>query len=194
MPTLKDILPIEDNRQDPQTWNKIHLFKQGDFWHAYDWSAWLICRVIFADDVRKYGLSYTPLKVKRLERTDIEGTYCNVGFPLKSLEKYVPVRDNFESDGDSHLIVSIKLPNPSVGKEVDYEMMNAAFHKWMETFEVKEKKGKKKLSDAIVPEPTPVASSGGMLAMILQYPLGERNGMENIRFIQQLKNTVASIL
>lgn len=193
MSTLKEILPIEDSRQDPQTWNKIHLFKQGDFWHAYDWSAWLICRVLFADDVRKYGENYTPLKVKRLERTDIEGTYCNVGFPLKSLEKYVPVRENFESDGDSHLIVTIKLPNPSVGKEVDYERMNTAFHKWMETFDVKEKKGKRK-KETVASKPEPVSSGGGLIAMILQYPLDERNGLENIQFIQQLKTMIASIL
>lgn len=39
MAKIADVLQIERNRTDKSEWNKIHLFKMGDFWRAYEWSA-----------------------------------------------------------------------------------------------------------------------------------------------------------
>lgn len=41
MAKLADILPIERDRQEPEKWNVIHLFKTGTFYSAYEWSACL---------------------------------------------------------------------------------------------------------------------------------------------------------
>ena len=42
MAKLSEVFNIERDRQDKDKWNKIHLFKMGDFYRAYEWSAWLI--------------------------------------------------------------------------------------------------------------------------------------------------------
>ena len=110
MAKLSEACDFDLNRQDPQTWNKIHLYKMGDFWRVYEWSAWLISTVTFNDEVRIRYSNRQPLAVTRMHRTDKEGTYCFVGFPIRSLDKFVPERKNFESADEKHLIITIELP------------------------------------------------------------------------------------
>ena len=194
MASLADVFQIENDRLKPEKWNKIHLFKMGDFWRSYEWSAWLIAVITYNDKVRMATRDRRPLQVTRMERTDVEGTYCFVGFPLKSIEKYIPTRDSFESadENDKHVVVTITLPQPADGSEVSYERLAEAFNKWKEGIEIKQKKEKKE-------KPVPVAqpttqTSGGILSLIMAYPLSERTAMENIQFIQTLKNQISAIL
>ena len=42
MAKIADVLTTEQNRQASGEWGKIHLFEMGDFYRAYEWSAWLI--------------------------------------------------------------------------------------------------------------------------------------------------------
>ena len=39
---LKEALEYEKNREEKSSWNKIILHQDGKFYHAYEWSAWLI--------------------------------------------------------------------------------------------------------------------------------------------------------
>lgn len=194
MASLADVFKIESDRQEPEKWNKIHLFKIGDFWRSYEWSAWLIAVITYNDKVRMATRDRRPLQVTRMERKDVEGTYCFVGFPLKSIEKYIPTRDIFESadENDKHVIVTITLPQPADGSEVSYERLAEAFNKWKEGIEIKPKKEKK---EKPVPAAQPTTQkSGGILSQIMAYPLSERTAMENIQFIQTLKNQISAIL
>ena len=98
MAKLEDVFAQEWDRSNPDGWNKIHLYKIGDFWRAYEWSAWLISVVTYNEKVRMTTKDRKPLHVTRMRRTDIDNaTYCFVGFPVKSVEKYIPERENFES-------------------------------------------------------------------------------------------------
>ena len=194
MASLADVFKIESDRKEPEKWNKIHLFKMGDFWRSYEWSAWLIAVITYNDKVRMATRDRRPLQVTRMERTDVEGTYCFVGFPLKSIEKYIPTRDSFESadENDKHVVVTINLPQPADGSEVSYERLAEAFNKWKEGIEIKQKKEKK---EKPVPAAQPTTqTSGGILSQIMAYPLSERTAMENIQFIQTLKNQISAIL
>ena len=65
MAKLADILPIERDRQDPEKWNVIHLFKTGTFYSAYEWSAWLTAVISFNDEVRMQTRERQPLAVTR---------------------------------------------------------------------------------------------------------------------------------
>lgn len=59
----------------------------GDFWRAYEWSAWLISVISYNDNVRMTTKDRKPIHVTRMRRTDIDNaTYCFVGFPVKSVE------------------------------------------------------------------------------------------------------------
>ena len=133
MAKLADILAIERDRQEPEKWNVIHLFKTGTFYTAYEWSAWLTAVVSFNDEVRKQTKSRMPLTVTRNAIASNEGeTFCKVGFPMKSVEKFIPVRTGFEAIDDNHLVITIPLPQPSDGTAVTYERLAEAVEKWKE--------------------------------------------------------------
>ena len=116
----------------------------GDFWRAYEWSAWLISVISYNDNVRMTTKDRKPLHVTRMRRTDVEdATYCFVGFPVKSVEKYIPERETFESVDDKHVVITIALPTPTNGSEVTFERLKEAVEKWKENYDIKVQKPKK---------------------------------------------------
>ena len=50
---LNDALENEKNRQERESWNKIYLHKDGKFFHAYEWSAWLIKAFVCTEGFQK---------------------------------------------------------------------------------------------------------------------------------------------
>ena len=193
MASLAEVFNTEIDRKEPEKWRKIHLYKMGDFWRAYEWSAWLIAVITYNDEVRMATKDRRPLQATRMNRTDIEGTYCFVGFPIRSLEKYIPTRENFEGIDDKHVIVTITLPQPTDGSEITEERLSEAFNKWKESIDIKQKKDKKEPQPAATVQPTPTPGSG-ILSQIMAYPLSERTAIENIQFIQSLKQQLSAIL
>ena len=195
MASLTEVFAIESDRATSDKWNKIHLFKMGDFWRAYEWSAWLISVITYNDAARQATKDRKPLHVTRMERSDIEGTYCFVGFPVRSLEKYIPTRENFESIDDKHVVVTITLPQPTDGSELNEDLLVTAVNQWREGIELKKKKKDKADSsadDSIAGNQHPTGN--GILSQIMAYPLSERTAIENIQFIQSLKQQLSTIL
>ena len=195
MASLTEVFAIESDRATSDKWNKIHLFKMGDFWRAYEWSAWLISVITYNDAARQATKDRKPIYVTRMKRTDIEGTYCFVGFPVRSLEKYIPTRENFESIDDKHVVVTITLPQPTDGSELNEELLVTAVNQWREGIELKKKKKDKADSsadDSMAGNQHPTGN--GILSQIMAYPLSERTAIENIQFIQSLKQQLATIL
>lgn len=193
MAKLEEVFVVEADRKEADAWNKIHLFKMGDFWRAYEWSAWLIAVITYNENVRQATKDRKPIHVTRMKRTDIDGTYCFVGFPVKSVEKYIPERENFENVSDKHVTITISLPQPNDGTTLSFERMNEAFEKWKDGIELTERN--KKDSKATVTTSQPQQPmGGGILSQIMAYPLSERTAIENIQFIQSLKQQLSAIL
>lgn len=193
MAKLADILSIERDRQEPEKWNVIHLFKTGTFYTAYEWSAWLTAVVSFNDEVRRQTKSRMPLTVTRNEIASSENeTFCKVGFPMKSVEKFIPARTGFEAIDDSHLVITIPLPQPNDGTDITYERLAKAVEKWKDEQPIKKAKEKQPSRQ----EPVAATSTGnvGIIAQILSYPLSERTPLENFQFISSLKQQIAQIL
>lgn len=206
MAKLADILPIERDRQEPERWNVIHLFKTGTFYSAYEWSAWLTAVIAFNDEVRMQTRERQPLAVTRNTIASAEGeTFCKVGFPIRSVDKFIPNRTDFTPIDDSHLTITIELPQPTDGSEVTYERLSDAFEKWKESQPIKKPKEKyetaPKTATATTPKPAPARPAitmtpgqSGLIAQIMAYPLDQRTPMENFEFISSLKQQIASIL
>ena len=198
MAKLADILTIERDRQEEGTWGKIHLFKTGSFYTAYEWSAWLTAVISYNDEVRMQSKTRMPLTVTRNAIASNEGdTFCKVGFPLKSVEKFIPQRTNFEAIDDNHLIITIPLPQPTDGSEITYERMAEAVEKWREAQPIKATKEKKPAADTAgmvaVTQSLPTGKAG-IITQILSYPLSERTPLDNIQFISSLKQQIVMIL
>lgn len=197
MAKLKEVFAIEDSREQRSEWNTVHLFKMGQFLEAYDWSAWLVSQVTFNDEVRMQTKDRMPIKVRRRKRTDIDGTYCTVGFPASSLDKYIPDRTDFKMEGDAHCIATITLPQATIDE------MRKQYTDWVNAQPVegpREKKQKLHTAD-VAAEPAQAAhtvqqlpAKAGILSQIMAYPLNASTPADNAAFIASLKQQIADIL
>ena len=211
MAKIADVLQTERNRQATTEWNKIHLFQMGDFYRAYEWSAWLIVAITYNDEVRKQSKDRKPLKLSHKQLANSEDTFCFVGFPIKSMEKFIPTRTGFESTENKHLIVTITLPQPTDGTEIDYERLNKAFTEWKTAIPVsnkediidengnprppKPKQNKNApATTAATQTETPSVARGGIISKILGYQLQDHTDIDNRMFIASLQQQIASIL
>ena len=200
MANLKEVFATEDSREQRGEWNTVHLFKMGGFLEAYDWSAWLISQVTFNDAVRMQTKDRMPIKVRRRKRTDIEGTYCTVGFPATSLDKYIPERTDFKMEGEAHCIATVTLPQSTIDE------MRKHYTDWVNAQPIegpKEKKKKTHTADAAAEpaqatqaaQPAPqLPAKAGILSQIMAYPLSASTPADNAAFIALLKQQIADIL
>ena len=214
MASLTEVFAIESDRATSDKWNKIHLFKMGDFWRAYEWSAWLIAVITFNDEVRMATKDRKPIAVTRIPMANSDETFCRVGFPLKSIEKYIPTRLNYEAEDDKHLVITVALTEPQDGTEVTYERLAEAVAKWKEAQPLKQPKDKKDSDPQEDTDRQPkqgkpkrtllsliqdaqqqqAPSQGGMIMQIMSYQLSQHTPAENYEFIQRLQQQIASIL
>ena len=190
MAKLSEILEAESQRQDSSTWNVIHLWKDGGFYRVYDWSAWLV--VSFAYDVSA-DRGNKPLAVTRRKIASEELDFCHVGFPIKSLQKFIPSAGTFEPADNSHITVSIDLP---LSDSADgYETLSSAFQAWKESLPISEDKPKK---GGDRKEQDNAASSRKSLTQIMSqvisYPLERKTPIENTEFISLLKQQLAMLI
>ena len=194
MANLKEVFATEDSREQRGEWNTVHLFKMGGFLEAYDWSAWLISQVTFNDAVRMQTKDRMPIKVRRRKRTDIEGTYCTVGFPATSLDKYIPERTDFKMEGEAHCIATVTLPQSTIDE------MRKHYTDWVNAQPIegpKEKKKKTHTADAAAEPAQPtqqLPAKAGILSQIMAYPLSASTPADNAAFIASLKQQIADIL
>ena len=108
---VKDMLAYESTRKA----NKIpgtlvHWRREGKFYHAYEWSAWLAYNYIF------------KFKAQRTKSKDND--YVYVGFPPDSLEKFTP-EGVVVTVSDDGVFVDMLLPpagnsNGNVGSNGNY--------------------------------------------------------------------------
>lgn len=211
MAKITEILETELNRADSSQWDVVHMYRTGQFYTAYEWSAWIISVISYTDAVRMQTKDRRPLAVTRIKMNSGDETFCKVGFPFKSIEKFCPNRQDFDGVENEHITFRIPMPQPQDGSEITYERLRDAVDKWKERFEIKPPKKTKAEMDAIKaqrkaakeaqanpPESAAIAStktSGcGLIQMILSYPIADRTPADNIAFILLLKQQITSIL
>lgn len=214
MGKIIDILETERKRPTAADFDVVHMYKTGQFYTAYDWSAWIISVISYTDAVRMQTKDRHPLAVTRIKIATSEQTFCKVGFPFKSIEKFCPNRQGFDGVENDHITFRIPLPQPQDGTEITFDRLREAVDKWTETFEIKPPKRTQEemkqikaqrkaaaVAAAATPATTttyaPAASTnqgGGLIQQILAYPLSDSTPMENIAFIQRLKQQITAIL
>lgn len=195
MPRIKEILQIESVRKEKTEWNKIHLFKEGSFYHVFDWSAWLVSTVTYSEEVRKNTPDRKPIAVTRRKLSDgIE--YCVTGFPLNSITKFIPAFDpkgsNFTAIDDKHLCFEVEFAKKEDDSEWTYEQLKELYDQWKSEIPFSTKKEK----DV---QETTVNQSGrntltGIMAQVLAYPIENKTPMENTQYLSNLKAQLAQLL
>lgn len=181
---LKEILSIENNRTE-ETKCVIHLFQEGSFYRAYEWSAWLCHRF-----VQQFKVTHKNFK-------SIDQSVLFVGFPVMSLPKYVDhkaeVSDVDEKNKDV-LFSSSVIPD-----DMDLDLMAADFEMWKSSIPVdldarKSKEGADSQRANIEQNDVPTISKAGIVQQILAFPLENKTPLQCMCFIAELKQQVVSIM
>ena len=177
MAQLKEILETERNRNGDLT--AIHLFAEGMFYRAYEWSAWLCVRYV------------NEFKVTRREQKNDEGSIVFIGFPIASFNKFVP-EDATVEQGEGHLV--LHLPMDDKPELKDAPALEEAFANWKGSIPVAvPKKGNVRDDLRNTGGEAPRHMSEIMLS-IVAFPIEQKTPIESMAFLAQLKQQIASLL
>jgi len=189
---LSPALEYEKLRQEADSWNKIFLHKDGKFFRAYEWSAWLIKTLVCSEEFQKQRGDVKILAANRYVTK--KGEYVSVGFPLESLAKYMPSFGDVDfSTIEDYAEFTVTLPCEG---DVTYEQLQKAFLDWKQSLPEKDTRGSQKPSH----HPAHIDTEGGrvgifqILSQVLSYPLESKTPADNYDFIAMLRRQLAALL
>lgn len=189
MENLSEILSVEKQRAENKNTNTVHIWRDGGFYRAYNWSAWLIAAFSYTEETSDNPERFEPIKVTRNSLQSGE-MFCWVGFPIMSLKKYIPSSENFTPSEESHITLDIPLPET---ENSDYEHMLPQYEAWEATFPIQRKKPKKPHTEQPVVVETQPLKISLVLSEILSYPVESKTPMENTDFIIKLKRQLEKL-
>lgn len=178
MAKLEDILRREESRTALSDYNVIHLFQEGSFLRAYEFSAWLCHRFI-------HEFSPTHRKNKGVEKDIIF-----VGFPLTSLQKWTP-------DGSECRQVEEKHFEMMLRQELDDDgvmQLREGYAKWKESVPLASPSSKgAEVKTRVQSETLPPVDADGLIRSIMEFPLESKNMLECLTFLSSLRQQAISI-
>lgn len=131
---IEEILTIEKDRETEDKWSVIHLWKEGGFYRAYDWSAWLVATRCYVPVEGQEDFKPLHISKKKSREND---TFCFIGFPIKSIQKFVP-NYKFDPVDDEHIMLTIDLQTEGL----QYDSMLNEFTTWKDGIKITEKQKK----------------------------------------------------
>ncbi|MDE7118214.1 MAG: hypothetical protein K2O61_06190 [Bacteroidaceae bacterium] len=181
MAGIKDILDIEQERNESKDWLVINLFQEGSFYRAYEVSAWL-CHTYICQ-----------FKVTHRHVNGIGQAIAFVGFPVSSLEKRTPQGAVVASVAEKHIILTL----PPLESEMTVDEMKNEFVAWKSRQPVSESKGK---SDTEVKRNSTMCKVEGNPTLfsiaqgILSYSIESHSPIECMLFLSDVKKNLAHII
>lgn len=189
---LTPALEFEKLREDAESWNKIFLHKDGKFFRAYEWSAWLIKTLVCSEAFQKERGDVKILAANRYVTK--KGEYVSVGFPLESLSKYMPNYEDVDFETiEDYATFTVEMSDE---EDVTYEALQAAFMEWKQSLPEKDTRGGQKAtrSTARVDSEGSRVGMFQILSQVMSYPLESKTPSDNAEFIASLKRQLAALL
>lgn len=180
MSQLKDIIEREKERGFLEQCGKIHLFREGTFYRAYEWSAWLCCR---------YINEFKP--TKRELKSEVGETIVYVGFPITSMSRYVP--ENAKSLFREDKNVDINLDMAALSGE-DPEKLQIDFVNWKNSVPMAIPKKLSVVEDMVAGASVQPHRMSEILFQVLSFPVEQKSPMECMQFITKLKQDITTLL
>lgn len=186
---VKDIYEFERNRNYISDKYTIRFFREGTWWRAYEWSAYLAHN--FPNGIEESK----KLLVTKKHYKELNADLVVVGLQLKSFEKYFP---SIKTDGDSfslengYMDIDVKdFLNDDIEKLGDYK---SAFESWKEIFKISVKQDEK--CDKIDEDNNSIAKNDiyNILHEISDYQISNKTLVESITFLNYIQTRVKKIL
>lgn len=195
--TNQEIQTIEADRQDSKSWNVIHLLRDGNYWHANEWSSWLMGVIIPDEMKRRYPQeerqAITP--VKKFAK-NLGGEYIFVGCQEKSFDKYLPkeLQISWTPVDYLRIDVAIELPAELAAKEpLSYERLLKMYMDWKNQVPLsKDKSDKKSDKQGTQPDasrlpfmesPERLQKIMSIVSKVMSYPIANRTPFQAQQFL-----------
>ena len=177
MAAIKEILDFESARSGADMLRSVHLFQEGSFYRAYEWSAWLMCSYIH------------DFKPTHRHMKGIDQSVVLIGFPVTSLGKWTDNIANRHDVGDKHLLLRI-ADDKFTSVENESEMLDA-FQRWKSQLPIVDK------SDRHSPQElglsSPVMNLTSIAQRILAFPIESKSLIECAQFLSDIKQQLAKL-
>ena len=127
MSSIKEIIEVESKELSDGHRDILHLHREGSFYRAYEWSAFLACRYLH------------EFKANKRVFKGLEQSVAFIGFPETSINKWIPEGAEQTAIEDKHL--AIRLPEMLFAGDTA-EVLDAAFAEWKEGIPLSENQAK----------------------------------------------------
>ena len=174
MAKLEEILAFESQRESDEAKRQIHLFIDGTFYRAYEWSAWLCCSYV------------NPFKATRRNFRGYEQDAVFIGFPKDSLGKFTPKGSTVTDIDEGHKIVTLSASMLTSGTGSDTD-----FTQWRETIPLTQPKEKDTRIPVLANRPV---SLTGIMKQVLDYRLEQHSPLDCMLFLSDLQRQLTGIL
>ena len=186
MSSIKEIIEAESSELSDGHRDILHLHREGSFYRAYEWSAFLACRYLH------------EFKANKRVFKGLEQPVAFIGFPETSINKWMPEGAEQTAIEDKHL--AIRLPEMLFAGDTA-EVLDAAFAEWKEAIPLSEtqakgdKKSKSQADNGIV---TGNMEGGVTLTSVMQrilaYPIESKSPLESMAFLADVKRQLAAMI
>ena len=180
MAKLKDILETELSRNDSVECRKIHLFPEGTFLRAYEWSAWL-CVMYISD--------FKPTK-RKFKSEDAPAVF--VGFPQNSLERHTP--EGAEVTVMEDKSIELLLPETLFRDTTDAQLLKTDFENWKQSVPLTVSSRKDLEVGGRVDSSSHPGRLTDIMHRILAWPIEQKSPMESMLFLADIKRSIADII
>lgn len=180
MAQIKDVLEIESKRETLDQCVVIHLFEEGTFFRAYQWSAWLCHRYI-----KEFKPTHRKLKQG-------EETLVFIGFPVSSLMNNVSSQSQLITNSEKQ--VDLVLPLSLLGDVVEVSSLEIDYLNWKSSIPLSESSKKKAEETLLQYKDMSAISTEELLKEIACFPIEQKTMIESIAFLSQLKQKVLNII
>lgn len=188
--TLKEKLEKEANRPNAEDWCKAYLYREGTFLHAFNQSAWIVATKIYNEEVRSRMEDGKELKVTHTIGKQV-GDYLLIGFPARSLTKYIQGCDMRDNDG----VIEVTMPSYII--TCNAEECQVEYESFASAIPIKEQKPKKGSSLEVLALGQNLNGRTGMFEIIKQimaFRIEESTPIDAVNFLVKLKGMVGDLM
>ena len=168
---------IKDENRTIEDFLKIKFYKEGNFWRAYEWSAYL-CEFF------PNGLSENDkLKPTYKEIKGVDGGMIFVGFPTSSFKKFFPTIDNkdFFNDKDGVKIIDVSKEF----NKIAFENIGSILNEWKKKYKTVLPKSEKSSSNSFK-----CNNTNDIIQSLKTFPIESKTPIECLIFLSDLKKKI----
>lgn len=187
---FSDKINIDAQRSTDAERCLAHLYSEGKFYRAFNYSAWLLAHYIYNEEYRKSINASAPINVSR-SRSKEGAEYIVCGFPIHSLPKYSGGLEYQVIDAN-HTV--IKLPEGALG--MNEQEFRDAYNDYAATIEFKPKKSEEQKQFGTAQQDGQPRSLGmiDIFRKIISYRLIEHTPTEAVGFLLEVQQDLMRLM